>query len=40
MAQTGRTDVEMVRRYIRSWHLFDENAADYLELCIGRFQAW
>ncbi len=32
MAQTGHTDVEMVRRYIRSGQLFDENAADYLGL--------
>ncbi len=28
MAQTGHTDVEMVRRYIRSGQLFEENAAD------------
>ncbi|MEA2682263.1 MAG: hypothetical protein QOK05_591 [Chloroflexota bacterium] len=32
MAQTGHTDVEMVRRYIRSGQLFEENAADYLNL--------
>jgi len=32
MAQTGHTDVEMVRRYIRSGQLFDDNAADYLGL--------
>ena len=32
MAQTGHSDVEMVRRYIRSGQLFDENAANYLGL--------
>ena len=32
MAQTGHADVEMVRRYIRSGQLFQENAADYLGL--------
>ena len=32
MNQTGHSDVEMVRRYIRSGQLFDENAADYLGL--------
>jgi site-specific recombinase XerD len=32
MAQTGHTDVEMVRRYIRTGQLFHENAADFLGL--------